>query len=1061
MPLRNSEGAIRTKSPGILASEEFLMRMYCRLFVAFLLLAASIPTGILAQERGTIVGRVTDQATGQPVVGAQVVIGQSAVGTRTGPDGRYQIPGVPVGRADVRVSLIGYGGASRTVTVAAGQTIAADFVLSPSAVALGELVVTATGETRTRRELGNTVSTIAPRDMNLAANNNLSQVLTGRAPGVVVQAASGTTGTSSRIRIRGANSLSLANEPLLIIDGVRVSNDASSFSISLSGQTTSRFNDINPEDIENIEIIKGPAGVALYGTAAANGVIQVTTKRGRAGKTQWSAFAERGTSRLDVDDVPANFAQIGILNSGANAGRRFQNCNIDFQARNVCTPIADSLASFSPLQAHNPFRDGSRQTYGLSASGGTEATTFYVAGDWEEEDGIVADNDLTRTNLRANVRANLRENVDLAVTTGYLSSRSRLPFGDNTSFGAFAAGLRGAAFPCTPQQPCLAGRNAVGTAGPRDTTSFGFSAGVPPSELQFIENRQDIERFTGGATGNWRPFSWLLATGQAGLDVNNRFDHQLVPPGVSTFSTSIFEGSRAAVRNQIRDYTANLTLTANYPLLESLQGTSSVGSQYLRSVFSGTTASGSVLAPGTLSLAGASARFAVNENNQEVVTVGVYAQQQLAWRERLFLTGSIRADDNSAFGSEFDLAYYPALSASWVVSEEPFFPEADFLSSFRLRAAYGQSGQRPGFRQAETFFSGVSTRIGNADVAAVTVGGTGNAQLKPEQSAEYEFGFDASLLNDRIGLQVTRYDKTTRDALVSRVLAPSLGVTRTRFENLGEVSNEGWETLLTANLIDTRPIKWEGTLTYSTNQNLVVNLGENVAPILFNFDNVQRHQNGFPGGSYFVPRIVSFEDKNNDGIISRVNCPTYAGVTNPQIAGGPACEVVLTDTAEFAGTPFPGRQATLNSAVTLFDVVRVNAQLDYRGDQVLYNSSEEFRCSPSISNCRGIQDRNAPLEEQARAVARLMGSYDGYIQKSDFVKLRELGITLMAPQRVVSRFNASAVSLTIAGRNLKTWTDYLGVDPEVNSIAAGNFTTVDFDAVPPARYWTARVNVNF
>ncbi|CAN5277872.1 TonB-dependent receptor [soil metagenome] len=1035
------------------------MRRYHKLLVA-LLVAVTAPAALVAQERGTIVGRVTDQATGRPIVGAQVIVGQSAVGNRTGTDGRYQIQGVPVGRVDLRVSMVGYGGASRSMTVAAGQTVTADFILTPSALELGELVVTATGETRLKREIGNTVNTIAPRDINLAANNNLSQVLTGRAPSVLVQGAAGTTGTSSKIRIRGSNSLSLSNEPLLIVDGVRVSNDAANFSYGLGGQTVSRFNDINPEDIENIEVIKGPAGVALYGTAAANGVIQVTTKRGRAGRTQWTAFAETGSLRFAAD-VPANYAQIGVINSGANAGRRFQNCNIDFQARGTCTPLADSLYSFSPLVTHSPFRDGSRQTYGVSASGGSEGTTFYVAGDWEGEDGIVADNDLARANLRANVRANLRENIDVAVTSGYLSSRLRLPYGDNSGFGSFSAGLRGAAFPCTPQQPCIQGRNAVGTTGPLDTTSFGFSAGVPPREFQFIENRQDIERFTGGVTGNWRPFSWLQATSQAGLDVNNRFDHQLVLPGISQYSVGLFEGSRFAVRNQIRDYTANLTLTANYGLLESLQATSSVGSQYLRSAFASTSAGGSVLAPGTGSLAGASARFSANESNQEVVTVGVYAQQQLAWRDRLFLTGSIRADDNSAFGSEFDLAYYPAISASWVVSEEPFFPELGFLSNLRLRAAYGESGQRPGFRQAETFFSGVSARIGTSDVAAITVGGTGNAQLKPEQSAEHEFGLDASFFNDRVGLEVSRYDKTTQNALVSRVLAPSLGVTRTRFENLGEMNNKGWETLLRANLIDTRPVKWEGTLTYSTNQNLVVDLGENVAPILFNFDNVQRHQAGYPAGSYFVSRIVSFEDKNNDGMISRVNCPTYAGVTNPQIAGGPACEVVLTDTAEFRGTPFPGRQATLNSGVTLFDVVRLNAQLDYRGDQVLYNSSEEFRCSTSVGNCRGVQDRNAPLDEQARAVARLMGSYDGYIQKADFVKLREIGVTLMAPQRVVSRFNASALSLTLAGRNLKTWTDYLGVDPEVNSTATGNFTVADYDAVPPVRYWTARINVNF
>ena len=249
---------------------------------------------------GVIAGRVLDRQSQQPLENAQIRIVGTQRGTQTDQTGAYRLSGVPVGATSIVAQRIGYGQQPRSVVVTAGATATVDFSLSVSATQLDQVVVTATGETQRKRESGNATATIDPTALPLGATTNFSDVLAARAPGVSVTTSGGTVGGGSRIRIRGSNSVSLSNDPLLIIDGIRIDNTANSTSIGVGGQQPSRFNDINPDEIENIEIIKGPAAAALYGTAAANGVIQITTKKGRAGKTRWDLTGEGGGRRTSM-----------------------------------------------------------------------------------------------------------------------------------------------------------------------------------------------------------------------------------------------------------------------------------------------------------------------------------------------------------------------------------------------------------------------------------------------------------------------------------------------------------------------------------------------------------------------------------------------------------------------------------------------------------------------------------------------------------------------------------------------------------------------------------------
>lgn len=1003
-------------------------------------------------QAATVTGRVVDRATQQPLSDAQVVIAGTQRGARTDEDGQFRIT-VPSGTVQLRVIRIGYQSETRRVTLADNSATTLTFALVPTATTLGEVVITASGEAQLRRESGVSTSRIDSSQVNQANIQNFSDLLNSRAPGVVVQQSGGTSGTGSRIRIRGSNSINLSNDPLLVVDGVRVNNNPTSGSIGVGGQSASRFNDLNPDDIESVEIIKGPAASAMYGTAAANGVIQVTTKRGKVGRARWTAAAEYGTVRVgDLGDFNFNnYGTIGRLNSGA----RTVNCNIDVETRRLCTPFADSTVFTNPVNNLTPFRDGWREQFGTTVSGGSDVAQYYLGADLEREEGVYPINWLRKNNIRANINAQPRANVSVAFNSGYTSSRLSLPQNDNNTFGAISGALLGKPFDCSTAVP----RNPTCFS---DTTGRGYLVSNHPGPRFFaFRNRQEVEHFIGSGNGSWQPARWLNLLGTAGFDLIDRWDHETIDQG----AIAIFypEGFRFSNRAQIRTYTANSSAVGTFALGPSIRSITTAGVQWNREAFSRLDAGGFGLLPGTGSLGGLSERFEIGEPNSDIITFGGIIQQRLEWRDKVFLAVGLRADKNSNFGVSLPFVKYPSTSISWVIGEEPFFPTVPFVNTLRLRAAYGESGQRPNFRQADKYFSPVAATVDGENASAITIGGAGNANLEPERTKEFEFGFDAGLFDDRIGIEFTRYAKKTSNALIARRLAPSIGATTTQLINLGLVENEGFEYLVDIKEVGPTNLKLGLTVSGSVNDNQVVDLGEGITPIIFGLGgNTQRHQNGYPLGGYWGHTIVSYEDKNGDGMISRVNCTSPAGLTPaPQIAGGPACEIFLTDTAVFAGNPFGRTVLTLTPTAKLFNWLNVRALFDHRGGVTLNNSTEYFRCLGGRAICRGLQDRTAPLEDQAKAIAVQFGTRGSFFEKADFWKLRELSFTIDAPQRFARALRGTAASITIAGRNLKTWTDYTGLDPESNWAGASNFLTSDFLTQPPTKYWVTRVNLTF
>jgi len=860
---------------------------------------------------------------------------------------------------------------------------------------------------------------------------------------VQVLPSAGTVGAGTRVRIRGLNSVSLSNEPIYYVDGVRMESTSNSLTVGTGGQSFSRINDINPEEIESVEIVKGPSAATLYGTQAANGVIRITTKRGLSGRTNWNLYSEGGILR-DNNQYPTNYFSWGRV-PVTNATTQ---CNIISAAGGLCS--IDSLTSYNVLMNPETSINGTgyRGQTGLQVSGGSDQVQYFVSGEYEDELGHIRlpsaeyvrvaqerlatelpynqyrPNDLTKVSMRSNIQAQLRRNVDVALKTGLVMSNGRLPQNDNNVTGVLPSGLFGKGY--------------------QGTRAFGSMWGFQrPGEVFGILTEQSITRFTGSCNTTWRPTAHITARATIGLDHTNRIDQNFQAVGEGPAFSTNRQGQVNDNRFSINQYTVDVNASGNYTLTPTISSKTTAGIQFLKEFNFGNTASGNILPPGGKTVTGGAIRNA-GESTAETITLGAYVEQVFGYKDRLFVTGALRTDDNSAFGRDFSAVYYPKMQASWVISDEPFFPRSSVVSNLRFRAAYGASGQQPGTTDAARFFTGVTASIRGNDVPAVTVGSFGNPDLKPERSIELELGWDAGFFNDAAHLEFTYYSKRTRDALIQRRLALSLGGPQAQFENLGSVQNRGLEAVFNVSTQVAAGVGLDVTLSGSRNSNKLVALGQGVSSIIAG---VIRQVPGYPTFGFWDRPILGYKDVNGDGILT-------------------ASEVFVGDTAVFLGYSIPRNEAALNLGVTLFhNRVRVGGQLDYRGGFMANNFTDYFRCtSGAANNCRALNDPNTPLADQARVVAGRTAAFGataaGFIEKGDFLKLRELSLTYYAPEVMARSLRMTRLSFTLTGRNIATITGYTGVDPEVNGNGQSD-NAIDFLTQPPVTFWTLRVNMGF
>jgi TonB-dependent SusC/RagA subfamily outer membrane receptor len=779
----------------------------------------------------------------------------------------------------------------------------------------------------------------------------------------------GGAGAGGSTAIRGVGSLSLSHEPLVYVDGVRVNNEPDQGGAGSSYNAgTARINDINPEDIESIEVIKGPAATTLYGTEASNGVIQIITKRGRAQGALWEFRVDQGVTYMPD---PAEMYP-------------------DVWARQD-----DALVSMNLIQNEidngpgSPFRRGHNQAYGLSVRGGTEGVQYYLSGDWNRAEGVVDYNWQNKLNMRSNLSFVLGEQADL-------------------QFNLATARLRTQSSGFQPITTMI----VWGTPLLRDTRTRGFLA-VAPEDYDQIESIEAFDRIVTSLQLNHRPTGWLNQRLTAGGDFGFRrgstlVERTAVQPGPWGASS---RGSKAVGENRATFATIEYGATAGFDLNLDLRSETSVGGSFFRRLSETSTATGNVFPVPGLETVSATAERTSGEDFLEERTVGAYAQQQFAFKNRFFLTAGVRGDDHSAFGRNFDFVVYPKLMGSWVISEEPFMSRMGFISTLKLRGAWGQAGQQPSAFAAVRLYA---PSTGNNATPTVTPSNIGNPDLEPEKGQEIELGFDASLFDDRLGFEFTWYDQKTKQALINAPVRPSTGFPGTQSLNVGEVANSGIEVALNVTPIRRPNLSWNLGAALGTNSNEIVALGGiEIPPSVFN-----QQVEGFPINGIFMRRVVSAE-YDADGNLTNVLCDGGAG-PGGRASGGPAVACAGAPTV-FWGGPLPRWQGSVSTTLTVFRDLRIYALGDFQGGH--WRTNGDVAASHLFfANSRCINER--PIcDPELAAYASLGEVWQTGTMEAGFAKLRTLSASYSLPSWLVGRMGASGGTITLAGQNLmRLWT---------------------------------------
>jgi TonB-linked SusC/RagA family outer membrane protein len=1048
-----------------------------------------------AQTAGTVVGTIVGAPTASPLFGVRVqVVGTALMGT-TGQDGRYTIRGVPAGTHLVRTAMVGYARRDTTVTVAAGETATVDFALTRVAVTLQEVVVTGTPGAQEKVALGNTVGTVqVGGQLEDAPISNVNELLTARVPGLTLMSNSGQAGSSANIRIRGAGSLSGGYQPIFYVDGVRIESGVVEGSSTFQGGTALDF--LNPDDIESIEVIKGPAAATLYGADAANGVVQIITKKGRRGSegVQWTASIESGSNewthgvgantnywRCTVpQQTSANFPGCRVAAGTLSPDSlRWWGKNADGKAQLYSGIPAEDVIDVGdgtfvlkdePLFRHPAaLRIGNSTDFNVSARGGAGAMGYFVSFNQTRDEGVFLNNFSNRLGGRGNFDVQMSPTMDLSVQFGYAQTHLRQPLNNNASNAINRNAMRGRA------------------RASRDPWEPGF-LGFSPSVSNEFDDQNRLERMTVGLTGNWVPFPWFRQRLTVGLDRQSydettfqRQDTTGRAPWGTVAATGTISHEIPVIHRWTLDYAGSVTRDVS-PEINSV---SSAGVQLNVRSYRGYFAEGQGLVADNLNLVSAAATRTSDEQVEKQTSLGMYLQEQVGWRQRLYVTAAVRIDDNSAFGSDFSLVTYPKASVAWLVSDESFFRNLHlgFADQVKLRLAWGKAGNAPApFSADRTYTSGQGV-VRNAQQQDVLVNSLntfsfGNTKLKAETGVEWEMGFDASFFGGRAGLEFTYYNQHTVDALLTIPDPRSTGFIRDHLVNLGEIANLGVELLLSGTVMQRPKFTWDARLSLAGNRNRLVSFnGARQEVVLGAFADVQRHREGYPLGAFWATDVE--RDATGEPVI-RDN--TGAVVANPTVADPALYHATVLSGCRWApndptwnqatecrdiymGPSVPTTTASLTNTFTILGSLRLFTQLDYRGDFYQWCAICSINSRIDL-NTWNVNTGGTPLNPGvsiADVLALKSLQTKSHITRADFMKLREVSVTYTLPQRWTQFLRSgSRWAVTLSGRNLAIWTKYKGRgDPEVQFDPTSTFQMLDYASTPQTRRLTASVRVTF
>jgi TonB-linked SusC/RagA family outer membrane protein len=1027
------------------------------------------PAAAFAQS-AVITGTVKSDAQ-LPVAGAVIRVQQLNLIAVTNDQGIYRLT-VPADRISTQpvtlmVSSIGFRNAQASITLQPGSNTR-DFVLATQAVELEQVVVTGTaGRLERRAQAAQIAQVNVSQVAQIAPVTSVMNVLQARTPGVVLRNESGTTGTATTIRVRGLTSIDLSNDPLVFIDGVRVSAQNTNI-YAVGNQERSRLNDLKLDEIESIELVKGPAAAALYGSDANAGVINIITKRGRSqsGFTQ-SITLEYGQSAPNFDP-PDNYARC-VQGNATNAV--FPAC--------ASVPVGTVLID-NPLQRTQPFQDGRYRNFSWNLRGGTEKHTVFLIVGADDDDGTLPHNEFSHINGRANFGFLPTEKLHLDIGFGIARVMSDLPRNDNDIYGYLGGGFLG-----DPR-----------TVGGAKDGWFGNNRQV--TAISSYENLDKNLRINPRISASYTPVDWFTNRFTFGGDITRTRAYSFwAKNDIGWFDDAPRNTGQIGEARESRDrftldYLGNITQML--PFL-NVRTDLSFGMQALTNKFDRVDATGLGLVNNEVRTVSAASRLAGGgQTSSESRQIGFFGQAQFSLWERLYPKVALRRDQSSSFGAESKAFYSPSFGVSYVISDEPFFrnvtdflPE-EFLNTLRLRAAWGVAGRHP-TEGARSVFSPSTNQITATAVAVgVRPGQVGNPEIRAEKTREIELGFEAALLNDRLGFDVLYYHKKTTDGILELPVPPSQGIAGNDrpLVNIGALQNKGWEVAVNARPITHRNVALDVRLTGATLENKLLDLGcEKDSEGRFVTNDQGRYICDVPESA---TRKIGFP---LTGVWDEV-------IRSIDVASN---RVIVSDTLELLGysPTYPKISGTASATLTLFGNLSFYALADARGGTIQFNNTDQFRdrsngfTAPAVLGpaAFGTNPDGTPTDEAKVKWMELFGCIPpnygqpnqgtcpawvtetyvdrqgvqrggrtlsrgtvggGYNQDADFIKLREVSATYRVPNRFAQQFlRAQTAAVTLSFRNLYMWSNYGGFDPE----------SLNFLAVPQDKRWTVRFNVTF
>lgn len=1047
-----------------------------------LMLALLLFIGVQAvtAQKKTISGKVTTSDDGMPLPGVSVVVKGTTIGTATAKDGTYKIQ-VPENTPTLIFSSIGY----KTVEEIVSEKSTINIVLAPDVLNIEGVVVTAIGISRETKALGYSVESVSGEKLNRSGESNVVQALASKAAGVQIIGSGGTPGSSSKILIRGNSTFTSNNQPLIVVDGIPIDNSTNAtnagdnpFNIGLEGVNNSnRALDLNPEDIESVTVLKGPAAAALYGVRAGNGAIIYTTKRGKATKgirvtyglnldfssvnklpKEQSIYAQgTGGGLIDANGNPT----VGTFSTADPGGDGLWNTDDDIAGTpNSWGPTMESLGITPTNNAEKFFKNATSITHNLQIVGGDDITSFRLSLSNLKNDGIIPNTKLDKTTVRLTADHKLSSKIKIGGTANY-SNTNGIKAQNGSNLSGIMLGLM--------RSPQSFDMNPGGGEG------YLYPNGEQRRYVSIYDNtyftaynnpfKDDVNRFMGNFYVDYSPLTWLTATYRVGTDFYSDQRKQIF--AIGSMQPAEPTGQITENIQRFREVYSDFIVTANHEFTSKLKGSLSLGNNLNERNFQDLYSRGTSLSiPNFYNLSNAATLYA-SEVTTEERTAALFFDLNLDFDNMLYLSATGRNEWASTFGPNKNNFFYPSTSASFVFTE--LIPENKILSFGKFRVSYAQVGINPSPYSSKTYFASPIFTDGFTNGLSFPYLGQsgfgysstlGNADLKPEQKTGTEFGLDLRFFTGRLNLDITYYNEVSDQILVLRPIAPSSGFQQI-VSNSGKMSNKGIELVLSGDPIKTKDFNWNLSVNFTMNKNEVLELAPGVDEVDIESAFTSIGSYAIKGDAYGALYGTKWLRDSLGQLIIGSNGrpmidPLRGNIGNPF----PDWTMGITNSINYMGVNFSFlfdiRHGGDIWCGTIARMNRIGKTEESGNREITYiipgvkedGTPNDIPISANSYYSNYVGDAGTAAVEQA--------VFDG-----SWVRLRE--ITLSYRWEIKDKLPLiQFVDVSISGRNLWLSTDYPGVDPETSLTGAGsNLTGFDYFNNPSTKSFLVGVKIGF